>query len=72
MLNGSFDRLTVLSRVEGLTTLSKIEGPISVRPAVLTDGLEESPPMVGILHCVKKFLIFALETNTKRMVGMYD
>ncbi len=34
MLNSSFDRLM---------TLSEIEGPISVRPAVLTDGLEEVP-----------------------------
>jgi len=34
MPNGSFD---------WLTTLSNIEGPISVRPAILADSLEEVP-----------------------------
>ncbi len=37
MPNSSFDRLT---------TLSNIEGPISVRPTVHRDGLEESRPQV--------------------------
>ena len=41
MLNGSFDRLM---------TLSDIEGPISVRPGVLSEALEEFRPVVGILQ----------------------
>ncbi len=41
-----FDRLTVLSRVEGLTTLSKVEGQIqNLHPVESSEG---GPPTGGI------------------------
>jgi hypothetical protein len=41
MPNGSFDHLDKLGIFNRFMTLSDIEGPISVRPAVLSDSLEE-------------------------------